>query len=148
MNLLTKLIYKRKKSKSKLIKKFLTKVIYLIGCDIPENVVIGDNVNFCHNCLGTVIYDGTIIEDNVRIYQNVTIGLNNPYKKENFCVILKKGSCICAGAKILCKDKLIVGENSIIGANSVLNHSIGDNEVWAGIPARKIGSSKKYKVVK
>ena len=145
MNFLTKVIYKRKKTKSKLIKRFLTKVIYLIGCDIPESVVIGNNVNFCHNCLGTVIYAGTVIEDNVRIYQNVTIGLNNPYKKEKFCVVIKSGSCICAGAKILCKDELIVGKNSIVGANCVLNHSIGDNEIWAGIPAQKIGNIDKNK---
>lgn len=124
MNFLTKVIYKRKKTKSKLIKQFLTKVIYLIGCDIPESVVI---------------------EDNVRIYQNVTIGLNNPYKKEKFCVVIKSGSCICAGAKILCKDELIVGKNSIVGANCVLNHSIGDNEIWAGIPAKKIGNIDKNK---
>jgi len=35
---------------------------------------------------------------------------------------------------------LIVGKNSVIGANAVLFNSTGENEIWAGIPAQKIGN--------
>ena len=55
---------------------------YLLGVDIPRCVVIGNNVSFPHNAIGTVIHDNTIIEDNVRIYQNVTLGRADVYKSE------------------------------------------------------------------
>ena len=43
-------------------------------------------------------------------------------------------------AKILFgEDKLIVGKGTIVGANSVLTKSTGENEIWAGVPAKRIG---------
>lgn len=45
---------------------------------------------------------------------------------------------MCAGSKILAKDNLVVGKNTIIAANSVLLKSTGENEVWGGIPARRL----------
>lgn len=138
INIVTKLIYKRSKSKNRLLKKIYTKMILLCGADIPQNVKVGVNVNFCHNCLGTVIYDGTVIEDNVRIYQNVTVGLSNPMTNEVVKFRIKEGAILCTGAKVLGKQHIIVGKNTVIGANSVLLCSTGDNEVWAGIPARCI----------
>ena len=53
-------------------------------------------------------------------------------------IIVEEGAVICAGAKILAKDKIVIGKGTIIGANSVLTCSTGDNEIWAGIPARFI----------
>lgn len=55
-------------------------------------------------------------------------------------IVLKENCVIGAGAKILIKSgDLIVGKNSVIGANSVLTKSTGDNEIWAGVPAKLIG---------
>ena len=77
------------------------------------------------------------------IMSNVTVGRSDiwkPRSKDSWSgVHLKKGAILCTGARIIGKkDKLIVGENTIIGANAVLTCSTGDNEVWAGIPARKV----------
>lgn len=117
---------------------------HLLGVDIPRSVVIGKNVSFPHNSVGTVIHDKTIIEDNVRIYQNVTLGRADVYKKcanskfEGFHI--KKGACICAGAKLICKEGVLtVGEDSVIAANAVLLSSTGPREIWAGVPAKLIG---------
>lgn len=50
------------------------------------------------------------------------------------------------GAKVLCKEGVLtVGKNTIIGANAVLLESTGDNEIWVGIPAKKIGLRKDIK---
>lgn len=68
----------------------------------------------------------------------MTIGLACPTSNSNATFRIKKGACICAGAKILGKDEIVVGQNTIIGANSVLLQSTGDNETWVGIPAKKI----------
>ena len=119
---------------------------YLLGVDIPRCVVIGNNVSFPHNAIGTVIHDNTIIEDNVRIYQNVTLGRADVYKSEKDSpsefkgFLIKEGACICAGAKLICKKgTLVIGKNAVVGANAVLLNSIGDNEIWGGVPARFIG---------
>ena len=48
---------------------------------------------------------------------------------------------IYAGAVIVGNIK--IGDNVVIGANSFVNKDIPDNEVWAGIPAKKIGEIKK-----
>ena len=68
------------------------------------------------------------MENDVRIYQNVTIGLACLISNSNATFRIKKGACICAGAKILAKDEIVVGQNTIIWANSVLLSSTGDNE--------------------
>lgn len=91
--------------------------------------------------MGTVIHPNTIIEDNVWIYQNVTIGRANVTDfsdDRDLQIVIKKGAILCAGAKILCKKKIEVGENTIISANAVLLESTGDNQVWVGVPARRI----------
>lgn len=72
------------------------------------------------------------------MYQNVTIGRAKVKDKGEIKVIVDDGAVLCAGSKILAKDKLIVGKNTIIAANSVLLNSTGEDEVWAGIPARRV----------
>lgn len=86
---------------------------------------------------------------NVRIYQNVTLGRADVYKSEKDSpsefkgFLLKEGACICAGAKLICKKgTLVIGKNAVVGANAVLLNSIGDNEIWGGVPARFIGMRK------
>lgn len=108
--------------------------------------MIGKNVHFPHNSFGTVIHDNTVIKDNVKIYQNVTFRRADVYKSKKNAnpefkgFLIKEGACICAGAKLICKKgTLVVGKNAVVGANAVLLHSIGDNEIWSGVPARFIG---------
>ena len=119
------------------------KILHFRGVDIPPTVKIGKNVRFPHNAIGTVIHENTVIEDDVKIYQGVTIGRSDIYKDpsadfEGFYV--GRGAVLCSGAKILCKSgTLKIGENSVIGANAVLTKSTGKNEIWAGIPAKCVG---------
>lgn len=138
MNEVTKLIRLRKKFNSRILKKVITKIIYFLGADIPVDVYVENNIEFCHNALGTVIHPNTIIKNNVSIYQNVTVGRAKIKDKNEIKIIIDEGAGLCAGSKILAKDKLIVGKNTIIAANSVLLESTGDNEVWGGIPAKRL----------
>jgi len=129
--------------KNKLLNRIIYHILLNKGIDLPVSVKIGNNVRFPHNSFGTVIHNQTVIEDNVRIYQNVTIGRADVQKDFSNSamksVLIKEGAIICAGAKVLCKSgTLIVGKNTIIGANAVLLNSTGDNEVWAGVPAKRI----------
>lgn len=120
-------------------------VILIKGADIPRSVKIGKNVSFPHNSIGTVIHPSSIIDDDVKIYQNVTIGKKNIYDDDAIiggCHVCQ-GAIICAGAKICFGEKeLVIGKNSIIAANAVLFESVGENEIWGGIPAKLIGYRK------
>ena len=118
-------------------------ILKLLGIEIPIGVKIGKKLNLVHWANGLVIHPSTIIEDNVKIYQGVTLGRGDIYKSAKDSkmegILIKEGAVICAGAKILCKEGiLIIGKNTVIGANSVITSSTGDNEIWAGIPAKKI----------
>ncbi len=130
--------------KNKLLNKIIYHILLRKGMDLPADVKIGKDVCFPHNSVGTVIHNNTIIEDKVKIYQNVTIGRADIYKpieqSKMKGIHIKKGAIICAGAKILCKEGVLkIGENTIIAANAVLLQSTNDNEIWGGIPAKKIG---------
>lgn len=132
---------------NKIMNKIIYKYLQNKGIDIPSTVKIGKNVKFPHNSYGTVIHPNTIIEDNVKIYQNVTIGradIENEINESKFDkIIIKKGAILGAGCKVLCKEGILtIEENTIIGANAVLTKSTNKNEIWAGIPAKKIGERK------
>jgi serine O-acetyltransferase len=40
------------------------------------------------------------------------------------------------------ESELVVGKGTVVGANAVLTQSTGEYEIWAGIPASKIGARK------
>lgn len=133
-----KLVKLRKKP---IVGKYIKKIIMLFGVCIEDTTEIGNNVDFVHNSVGTVLHSYSVIEDNVKIYQGVTLGRADIYTNNSKFegILIKDGAILCAGAKILCKNGLLtVGKNTIIGANAVLLCSTGDNEIWAGNPAKLI----------
>ena len=128
--------------RSKYLRKVARWAILRKGADIPSRVRIGLGVAFPHNALGTVIHPSTTLEDNVKIYQNVTIGRGDiwkPYNNEsNLSFRIKEGAILCAGSKVIASEgELVVGRNTIIAANAVLLQSTGDNEIWGGFPPIK-----------
>ena len=48
----------------------------ICSCDIYPQTQIHQSVRFMHNGLGCAINPETIIDENVKVYQNVTIGGN------------------------------------------------------------------------
>jgi serine O-acetyltransferase len=45
------------------------------------------------------------------------------------------------GCKVLCREgTLKVGNGTVLGANAVLLQSTGEYEIWAGSPARCVGT--------
>lgn len=113
--------------KRKLIRNHL-EVKYSIVVD--QHCKIGSHLRLDH-FVGVVIGNGSIIGDNVKIYQNVTIG-----QKNNQYPTIGNNVIIYAGAKIL--GGIIIGDNSIIGANAVVLKDVPCNSVAVGIPAKII----------
>jgi serine O-acetyltransferase len=119
-------------------------VLKLLGVEIPLSVKIGQDFELEHGGFGVVIHSHSEIGSRVKVYPGVTLGradIYRPIAQSLFKGILIEDDVIlCPGSKVLCKDGILqVGRGSVIGANAVLLESTGENEIWAGIPARRIG---------
>lgn len=101
------------------------------SCDISYDAIIGKNISFPHPT-GIVIGLGVIIEDNVKIWQNVTLGSKGNIEKEY--PHIKNNVKIYCSAQIL--GNVTVGEGSIVGACSLVLEDIPDNAIAIGIPAK------------
>lgn len=141
---MNQLLYMRKKKCSDEILSRMLDSLINRHADIDRRVSFGDNLHLVHNGLGVVIHPYTKIGNNVKIYQQVTIGRGNIWQDESpdfQGFEIQDNVVLCAGARIVCSHgKLIVRKGTIVGANAVLTQSTGENEIWAGIPARKIGN--------
>lgn len=102
--------------------------------DIHPAAQIGNRVFIDHGT-GVVIGETTIIEDDVLIYQGVTLGGVSLIQGKRHPTI-KKGAVIGAGAKVL--GNIVVGEKAKIGANSVVVKNVPDCSTAIGIPAHVI----------
>lgn len=94
------------------------------GIDIHPGANIGRHFFIDHGT-GVVIGETTIIGDNVRIYQNVTLGGLTPSSEERNVrrhPTIEDEVTIFAGATIL--GNVTIGRSSIIGGNVWLTHSV------------------------
>ncbi len=102
--------------------------------DIHPAAVIGRRVFIDHG-FGVVIGETTIIEDDVLIYQGVTLGgVSLTHGKRH--PTIKQGAVLGAGSKIL--GNIVIGEYAKIGANSVVVKEVPDCSTAIGIPAHVI----------
>jgi serine O-acetyltransferase len=116
----------------------------LLGIEIPLPVKVGDHLELAHGGFGVVIHPQTTIGKGVKIYPGVTLGradIYRPAAQSSFKgIIIEDDAILCPGAKILCKEGVLrVRRGSVVGANAVLLVSTGENEIWAGVPAKCIG---------
>jgi len=121
-----------------------TKLMALFGPDIPLEVQIGHALRLAHRGQGVVVAPRTRIGDRVTIFHQVTIGAAEVTQAQSVSsfggVVIDDDAILCAGCKVLAgKDPLTVGAGTIVGANAVLLKSTGEFEIWAGMPARRIG---------
>lgn len=52
------------------------------------------------------------------------------------------GNNVWIGVNVVVLKGVTIADGAIIAAGAVLNKSVGPNEIWAGIPAKKIGDRK------
>lgn len=110
-------------------------------------IIIGSNCGIS-NCLmisqsSITIEDQVYIGGGTRIYDNdfhsvdPDLRLNQPHIIPTKPIVIKHRAFV-GGHSIILKG-VTIGMNSVIGAGSVVTSSVPDNEIWAGIPAKKIG---------
>jgi acetyltransferase-like isoleucine patch superfamily enzyme len=137
-----------------------TRIVSKLGNNVGRNnttvfqtgqegeIIIGKNVGIS-NC--TMISQKSIqIDDQVyigggtRIYDNDfhpidrKTRIQSPTEIPSAKIHIKEGVFIGGHCTIL--KGVIIGENSVIGANSLVTKNIPSNEIWGGVPAKKIKS--------
>lgn len=117
----------------------------MLGIDISYKASLGKGILILHG-YGVVIGRGVKTGDHIKIYNGVTLGVNDAYYKglEYSQSYPELGSNILlgTGAKILGPVK--VGSDAVIGANSVVTRDVENGAIVSGIPAKKIGSVYDY----
>jgi serine O-acetyltransferase len=134
-----------------LIPRMMTEYAHsLTGIDIHPGAKIGRSFFIDHGT-GVVIGETTVIGDQVKIYQGVTLGALSFPKDERGKIIrgtkrhpsLENNATVYAGATIL-GGETTIGKGSVIGGNVWLTHSIPSNtKVIIEEPRLKFFENKK-----
>lgn len=116
----------------------------LLGVELPRSVPIGRGLEIAHGGFGIVVHSKAVIGDGVKIYPGVSLGRADIHKSMTESafegILIGDNVILSPGSKVLCKEGFLrVGRGTVLGANAVLLQSTGENEIWAGIPARCIG---------
>lgn len=107
----------------------------LTGTDINPGAKIGKSF-FIDHATGVVIGETAVIEENVKIYQGVTLGalyVDSSLRNVKRHPTIEKNVTIYANATIL-GGETVIGENSIIGGNVWLTKSVPKNSMVSHTP--------------
>ena len=102
----------------------------ITGIDIHPGATIGDSFFIDHGT-GIVIGETSIIKNNVKIYQGVTLGglsIKKSLAQTKRHPTIEDNVTIYANATILGGD-IVIGANSIIGANVWITQSVPENSL-------------------
>ena len=106
-------------------------------CDIHPNARIGRGI-FLDHATGLVVGETAVVEDDVSMLQDVTLGGTGKEDGDRHPKI-RRGVLIGAGAKIL--GNIEVGHCARVAAGSVVLKSVPNNVTVAGVPAKVIGEA-------
>ncbi len=110
----------------------------VFGVDIHPASRIGCGILLDH-ATSFVVGETAIIEDNVSILHEVTLGGTGNESGARHPIV-RSGVLIGAGAKIL--GRVEIGQGAKIGAGSVVLDDVPPHTTVAGVPAEIVGSSK------
>ncbi len=138
----TTLAYLRRKP---LIGRLAYYALKLLGVELPRSVPLGPGLELAHGAFGLVVHSRARIGARVKLYPGVTVGRADIYRPASASrfetVVIEDDVILSPGCKVLCREGVLtVGRGTVVGANAVLLQSTGEWEIWAGIPARKIGT--------
>lgn len=109
----------------------------LFQTDIHPAARLGRGI-FLDHATGLVVGATAVVDDDVSILQNVTLGGTGKDRGDRHPKI-RRGVMIGAGAKVL--GNIEVGHCSRIAAGSVVLNPVPPNSTVAGVPAKVVGSA-------
>jgi len=104
------------------------------GIEIHPGAQIGEGFFIDHG-MGVVIGETAIIEDNVHLFQGVTLGGTSTRRAKRHPT-LAKNVVVGAGAKVI--GDVTIGENAKIGAGSVVVTNVPPNATVVGVPGHVV----------
>lgn len=107
----------------------------LFAVDIHPGAVLGQRIMFDHGT-GIVVGETAVIEDDVALLQNVTLGGTGKESGDRHPKI-RRGVLIGTGAKIL--GNIEIGEGAKIGAGAIVIKPVEPFTTVVGNPARAVG---------
>lgn len=96
------------------------------------HVNIQDQLSIGNDCM---IASGCRIVDNEHGYTKLDVPMSK--QPTTFEPIVIEDN-VWLGTNVIVLKGVRIGTGAIVGAGAVVNHSIPANEIWAGVPARKI----------
>ncbi|NTG04875.1 serine O-acetyltransferase [Agrobacterium rhizogenes] len=112
-----------------------SRISEVFGVDIHPAARMGKSIMLDHGS-GLVIGETAVVEDDVSILQNVTLGGTGKEGGDRHPKV-RRGALIGAGAKIL--GNIEIGIGAKVGAGSVVVDAVAPYTSVVGIPARPIG---------
>jgi serine O-acetyltransferase len=113
----------------------IERIIFLLSsARISSKIEIGKNVRFAYNAMSCLIVKNTVIGDNCLIGARVTTARKFPFKD-----VPKIGNNVFVGFNASIIGPVTIANNAVIAPHSLVNTDIGDGEIFAGCPAKRIG---------
>ncbi len=116
---------------------FKGKATLIQGCDFgtePYLVEIGNHVRI-NNGVRFVTHDGGVW---------VVRRISPEYKDVDLVGRIRVGDNVHIGTEAMIMPGVSIGNNCIVGCGAIVTHSVPDNSVVAGVPARVIESVDEY----
>ena len=107
---------------------------FLTGIEIHPGASIGEGLFIDHG-MGLVIGETTVIEDDVTLYQGVTLGGTSRLHEKRHPT-LRRGVIVGAHAQLI--GAVVVGEGARIGAGSVVVSDVPPYTTVIGVPGRVV----------
>lgn len=112
-----------------------SRISEVFGVDIHPAAKIGKGIMLDH-ATGVVIGETAVVEDNVSLLHEVTLGGTGKQKGDRHPKV-REGVLIGAGSKIL--GNIEIGEGAKVAAGSVVLKDVPPHSTVAGVPAHVVG---------
>ena len=117
---------------------FQSRTSEVYGVDIHPAAKLGKGIMIDHGT-GVVIGETSVVEDNVSIFQGVTLGGTGKDTGDRHPKV-REGVLLSAASTVL--GNVEIGRNAKIAAGSVVLEDVREGTTVAGVPAREVGQEQ------